>query len=61
LEKYKSKPVVAVCDAGTTSGKAVQLLQKAGVTDVYGLRGGIAAWTQANLPLVTAKKTKKKS
>jgi rhodanese-related sulfurtransferase len=61
LERYKSKPVVAVCDTGTTSGKAVQLLQKAGVEDVYGLRGGIAAWTQANLPLVTAKKTKKKS
>ena len=61
LDKYKSKPIVAVCDAGTTSGKAIQLLQKAGVKDVYGLRGGIAAWSQANLPLVTSKKTKKKS
>jgi rhodanese-related sulfurtransferase len=61
LDKYKSKSVVAVCDAGTTAGKAVQLLHKAGVKDAYGLRGGIAAWTQANLPLVTAKKTKKKS
>lgn len=61
LEKYKSKPIVAVCDAGTTAGKAVQLLQKSGVKDVYSLRGGIAAWTQANLPLVTSKKTKKKS
>jgi rhodanese-related sulfurtransferase len=61
LEKYKSKSVVAVCDAGVTSGKAVQLLQKAGIQEAYGLRGGIAAWTQANLPLVTSKKTKKKS
>jgi rhodanese-related sulfurtransferase len=61
LEKYKSKPIVAVCDSGTTSGKAVQLLQKAGVKDAYGLRGGIAAWSEANLPLVTSKKTKKKS
>jgi rhodanese-related sulfurtransferase len=61
LEKYKSKSIVAVCDAGTTSGKAVQHLQKAGMNDVYGLRGGIAAWSQANLPLVTSKKTKKKS
>jgi rhodanese-related sulfurtransferase len=60
LDKYKSKPIVTVCDAGTTSGKAVQLLQKAGIKDVYGLRGGIAAWSQANLPLVTSKKTKKK-
>lgn len=61
LDKYQSKSIVAVCDAGTTSGKAVQLLQKAGIKDVYGLRGGIAAWTQANLPLVTTKKTRKKS
>lgn len=61
LDKYKSKSIVTVCDAGTTSGKAVQLLQKAGIKDVYGLRGGIAAWSQANLPLVTSKKTKKKS
>jgi rhodanese-related sulfurtransferase len=61
LDKYKSKPIVTVCDAGATSSKAVQLLQKAGIKDVYGLRGGIAAWSQANLPLVTSKKTKKKS
>lgn len=61
LDKYKSKRIVTVCDVGTTSGKAVQLLQKSGIKDVYGLRGGIAAWSQANLPLVTSKKTKKKS
>jgi rhodanese-related sulfurtransferase len=61
LEKYKAKTIVAVCDAGMTSGKTVQMLRKAGINDVYGLRGGIAAWTQANLPLVTAKKTKKKT
>jgi rhodanese-related sulfurtransferase len=61
LDKYKSKPIVAVCDAGTTSGKAVQMLRNSGVEEVYGLRGGISAWTQANLPLVTSKKTKKKS
>jgi rhodanese-related sulfurtransferase len=61
LDKFKSRAIVAVCEAGTTSGKAVQLLQKAGIQDVYGLRGGIAAWTQANLPLVTSKRTRKKS
>lgn len=60
IEKYKSKPIVAVCEAGMTSGKAVQTLRKAGMNDVFGLRGGIAAWTQANLPLVTSKKTRKK-
>ena len=61
LEKMKAKPIVAVCDAGVTSAKVVESLRKGGVDNVYGLKGGIAAWTQANLPLVTAKKTKKKS
>jgi rhodanese-related sulfurtransferase len=35
-------------------------MRKTGVENVYGLKGGITAWTQANLPLVTGKKTKKK-
>lgn len=61
IAKLKSKPVIAVCDAGVTSSKAVDLLRKAGLESVYGLKGGINAWTQANLPLVTAKKTKGKS
>ncbi len=58
--KYKSRPILAVCETGMTSSKAVDTLRKAGIESVYGLKGGIAAWTQANLPLVTAKKTKKK-
>ena len=61
LERFKSKPIVAVCDAGMTSGKLVNTLRKSGMENVYGLRGGISAWTQANLPLVAAKKTKSKS
>ena len=61
LERFKSKPMVAVCDAGMTSTKLVNTLRKAGVDNVYGLRGGINAWTQENLPLVASKKTKSKS
>lgn len=60
IAKYAKKPIVAVCDAGLTSGKVVDTLRKSGVENVYGLKGGINAWTQANLPLVTGKKTKKK-
>ena len=56
-----SRPILAVCDAGITSSKAVDKLRKSGVDNVYGLKGGIAAWTQANLPLVTSKKTKAKN
>ena len=59
-KKYKSRPILAVCDAGVTSSRAVDTLRKSGLENVYGLKGGIAAWTQANLPLVTAKKTKNK-
>ena len=60
IDKLKSRPILAVCNAGVTSTRAVKSLRKAGVENVYGLKGGITAWTQANLPLVTAKKTKRK-
>jgi len=60
LKKYKARSILAVCDAGITSSRAVDTLRKSGLENVYGLKGGITAWTQANLPLVTAKKTKPK-
>lgn len=60
LSKMKSKPILAVCDAGTTSGRVVDKLRKSGMESVYGLKGGITAWSAANLPLVTNKKTKSK-
>jgi rhodanese-related sulfurtransferase len=60
IEKFRSRPIVAVCDAGTTATRAVERLRKAGMENVFGLRGGIAAWKQASLPLVTSKKKKKK-
>jgi len=61
VDKLKSTTVIAVCDSGITSTKAVDFLRKQGVESVYGLKGGMNAWTQASLPVVTAKKTKKKS
>ena len=60
IMQLAKKPVLAVCDAGITSNRAVQSLRKLGLESVYGLKGGITAWTQANLPLVTGKKTKGK-
>jgi rhodanese-related sulfurtransferase len=60
LEALKSKPIVAVCDAGTTSTKAVNALREAGFESVYGLKGGMAGWDMAGLPVVTGKKTKAK-
>jgi rhodanese-related sulfurtransferase len=60
VDKFKSTPVIAVCDSGATSNKAVDSLRKSGFESVYGLKGGMAAWTQAGLPVVTGKKTKSK-
>lgn len=60
VDKLKSRTVIAVCDSGVTSTKVVDFLRKQGVESVYGLKGGMNAWTQASLPVVTAKKTKKK-
>jgi rhodanese-related sulfurtransferase len=60
LASIKSKPIVAVCDAGITSTKAVTSLRAAGFESVYGLKGGMTGWGQAGLPVVTGKKTKAK-
>ncbi len=60
LQKLGPKPILTVCDAGVSSNRAVDTLRKAGFESVYGLKGGITGWTQANLPLVTGKKTKSK-
>ena len=51
LERYKSRPIVVSCGSGARSARAGALLQKAGFAEVFTLRGGIAAWQQASLPL----------
>ncbi len=61
LNQYKSKPVIAVCESGVSSTRAVNTLRQQGFESVYGLKGGMAAWTQAGLPVVSGKKTKSKS
>jgi len=54
LEKYKERPVILVCKMGQHSGAAAKQLMKAGFTQVTRMRGGIAEWRPANLPLVTS-------
>ncbi len=61
IEKFKNKPIVAVCDAGMTSTRAVASLRNAGFVSAYGLKGGMNAWSQAGMPVVSAKKTKSKN
>lgn len=61
LEQLKSKPVIAVCDAGMSSRRIVNTLRQKGLESVYSLKGGMTGWTQAGLPVVTGKKTRSKS
>lgn len=60
IEKFKNKPIVAVCDAGMTSTRAVAALRNSGFVSAYGLKGGMNAWSEAGMPVVSAKKTKSK-
>lgn len=61
LTQSRSTPIVAVCDSGVSSTRAVNTLRQQGFESVYGLKGGMNGWSQAGLPVVTGKKTKSKS
>lgn len=61
LEKYKTAPIVAVCDSGVTTTRTVQTLRNSGFENAYGLKGGMLGWGQAGLPVVTGKKTRSKA
>jgi len=52
LAKAKDLPVAIYCRNGQASGQAAQRLMKAGFSRVYWLDGGLASWTEAQLPLV---------
>lgn len=51
LEKYKSRPIVVTCRTGSRAPVVSAMLRKLGFADANALRGGIAAWQQASLPL----------
>lgn len=51
LEKWKTKPVILVCQTGSRSHIASARFKKAGFSEVVVLAGGMGAWQQANLPV----------
>jgi rhodanese-related sulfurtransferase len=51
IAKYKDKAVLLTCRSGSRAGAASRLLRNAGFTAVYQLKGGLAAWQQASLPV----------
>lgn len=52
LEKLDGKTLIMCCDSGSAAGAAVRTLTRAGLKNVFSLRGGLAAWRQDNLPVV---------
>ncbi len=52
LAKAKDLPVAIICRSGVTARTAAKRLLKAGFSRVYVLGGGMAAWRQADLPVV---------
>ncbi|MFN7570055.1 MAG: rhodanese-like domain-containing protein [Betaproteobacteria bacterium] len=50
-ELKKDKPVLVVCNTGSTAGPAAAQLRSAGFAEVFVLAGGLAAWREAGLPV----------
>lgn len=51
LDKFKSKSIIAVCQAGVQSAKAASQLKKAGFNEAVSLDGGVTAWQAQGLPI----------
>ncbi|HEX5129374.1 MAG TPA: rhodanese-like domain-containing protein [Usitatibacter sp.] len=50
IGKFKAKPVI-VTGAGARAGAACRMLRHSGFNNVFQLKGGVAAWQQASLPV----------
>jgi rhodanese-related sulfurtransferase len=51
LEKLTARPVIAYCERGQRSRAAAAALKRLGFAEVYTLRGGLRAWSEAGLPV----------
>lgn len=52
LDKYKTRPIIIVCNLGQTAGSASKLLKAAGFENAMRLQGGMTEWKGQNLPIV---------
>jgi len=52
MAKYKTKPIILVCERGVQSTTLASKLRTEGFTEPMALTGGIQAWLAANLPLI---------
>lgn len=53
ITRDKTRPVIVYCALGASSGAIVEKLRNSGLAEVYPLRGGINAWTMADLPVTS--------
>lgn len=51
LNKFKSKPIVVVCEKGISCQKVAKDIAGQGFEDVYYLKSGITGWKDAQMPL----------
>ena len=51
IAKFKDKPVLVTGKGSAAPGAACRLLKRSGFNNVVQLKGGLAAWQQASLPL----------
>jgi rhodanese-related sulfurtransferase len=51
LKKLTARPVIAYCERGQRSRMAAGALGKIGFGEIYTLRGGLRAWSEAGLPV----------
>lgn len=52
---HADRPVAVLCRSGNRSGQATRALLEAGHADVVNVAGGMLAWTEAGLPVVTGR------
>ena len=51
LDKLRARPVIVLCETGSTSGRAVSLLKARGFERAVTLAGGFRGWQQGGLPV----------
>lgn len=53
LAPFKNKQVVLICRSGRRSKQATEILEAAGFSAAANIEGGMLAWQQAGLPVLT--------
>jgi rhodanese-related sulfurtransferase len=51
MEKFRNKPVVVYCQNGAVSPRVARSLKTSGYANVSCIKGGLATWQKAGLPL----------